>query len=61
MGGLKTPLEGVKKDFNGRLACYKKDWLDAFGSGARSAFSPCCWVMEEINVMMLFVLFQLSS
>lgn len=38
MDGLKTPFKGVEKDFKGRLACYKKDWLDSCGSGARSAF-----------------------
>ncbi|XP_042002703.1 probable boron transporter 7 isoform X2 [Salvia splendens] len=35
MDGLKTPFRGVKKDFKGRLACYKEDWLDSCGSGAR--------------------------
>ncbi|KAG6387935.1 hypothetical protein SASPL_153130 [Salvia splendens] len=28
-------LSGESKDFKGRLACYKKDWLDSCGSGAR--------------------------
>ncbi|KAK4485850.1 hypothetical protein RD792_008497, partial [Penstemon davidsonii] len=32
---LKTPFKGVVDDVKGRLACYKKDWLDACGSGAR--------------------------
>ncbi|KAL6501925.1 putative boron transporter 7 [Orobanche gracilis] len=35
MDHLKTPFKGVKDDFKGRLACYKKDWLDTCGSGAR--------------------------
>ena len=38
MDGLKTPFKGVEKDLKGRLACYKKDWTDSCGSGARSAF-----------------------
>ncbi|KAL0393984.1 UNVERIFIED_CONTAM: Boron transporter 4 [Sesamum latifolium] len=35
MENLRTPFKGVKKDLKGRLACYKKDWVDACGSGAR--------------------------
>ncbi|GFP93753.1 boron transporter 4 [Phtheirospermum japonicum] len=35
MDNLKTPFKGVKDDFKGRLACYKKDWIDTCGSGAR--------------------------
>ncbi|XP_011081918.1 boron transporter 4-like [Sesamum indicum] len=35
MENLKTPFKGVKDDLKGRLACYKKDWVDACGSGAR--------------------------
>ncbi|KAI3454038.1 hypothetical protein Pfo_010701 [Paulownia fortunei] len=35
MDHLKTPLRGVFNDVKGRLACYKKDWLDTCGSGAR--------------------------
>ncbi|KAL0372097.1 UNVERIFIED_CONTAM: Boron transporter 4 [Sesamum calycinum] len=35
MDNLKAPLAGVTKDFKGRLACYKSDWLDTCGSGAR--------------------------
>ncbi|KAL0330253.1 UNVERIFIED_CONTAM: Boron transporter 4 [Sesamum radiatum] len=33
MENLKTPFKGVKNDLKGRLACYKKDWVDACGSG----------------------------
>ncbi|KAL0327589.1 UNVERIFIED_CONTAM: putative boron transporter 6 [Sesamum angustifolium] len=35
MDNPKAPLAGVTKDFKGRLACYKSDWLDTCGSGAR--------------------------
>lgn len=35
MDNLKTPFKGVKNDVKGRLACYKKDWFDSCGSGAR--------------------------
>ncbi|KAK6136579.1 hypothetical protein DH2020_029669 [Rehmannia glutinosa] len=35
MDHLRTPFKGVVDDFKGRLACYKKDWLDTCGSGAR--------------------------
>lgn len=35
MDNLKTPFKGVAKDVKGRLACYKKDWFDSCGSGAR--------------------------
>ncbi|KAL7112109.1 hypothetical protein ACP275_05G131500 [Erythranthe tilingii] len=35
MDHLKTPFKGVSNDVKGRLACYKKDWLDTCGSGAR--------------------------
>lgn len=35
MDNLKTPFKGVLDDVKGRLACYKKDWLDTCGSGAR--------------------------
>ncbi|PIN13561.1 hypothetical protein CDL12_13816 [Handroanthus impetiginosus] len=35
MDHLKTPFKGVVSDVKGRLACYKKDWLDTCGSGAR--------------------------
>ncbi|CAA0838552.1 Boron transporter 4 [Striga hermonthica] len=35
MDNFKTPFKGVKEDFKGRLACYKKDWLNTCGSGAR--------------------------
>ncbi|CAI9755622.1 unnamed protein product [Fraxinus pennsylvanica] len=35
MNHLKTPFKGVISDAEGRLACYKSDWLDACGSGAR--------------------------
>ncbi|KAK6158822.1 hypothetical protein DH2020_006136 [Rehmannia glutinosa] len=34
MDHLRTPFKGVVDDFKGRLACYKKDWLDTCGSGA---------------------------
>ncbi|XP_073130174.1 boron transporter 4-like [Henckelia pumila] len=35
MDHLKTPFKGVANDIRGRLACYKKDWIDTCGSGAR--------------------------
>ncbi|KAL6578534.1 Boron transporter 4 [Orobanche minor] len=35
MDHLKTPFKGVSDDVKGRLKCYKKDWLDTCGSGAR--------------------------
>ncbi|KAL0297323.1 UNVERIFIED_CONTAM: Boron transporter 4 [Sesamum radiatum] len=35
MDNPKAPLAGVTKDFKGRLACYKSDWIDTCGSGAR--------------------------
>ncbi|KAG8375481.1 hypothetical protein BUALT_Bualt10G0104300 [Buddleja alternifolia] len=35
MEHLRTPFKGVAKDIKGRLACYKSDWLDTCGSGAR--------------------------
>ncbi|KAL0407806.1 UNVERIFIED_CONTAM: putative boron transporter 6 [Sesamum radiatum] len=35
MGNPNAPLAGVAKDFKGRLACYKSDWIDTCGSGAR--------------------------
>ncbi|KAK4401136.1 putative boron transporter 7 [Sesamum angolense] len=35
MGNPNAPLAGVTKDFKGRLACYKSDWIDTCGSGAR--------------------------
>ncbi|KAL8265497.1 hypothetical protein R6Q59_023627 [Mikania micrantha] len=31
----KTPFSGIKKDVQGRLQCYKQDWVRAIGSGAR--------------------------
>ncbi|KAL6547593.1 Boron transporter 4 [Orobanche hederae] len=38
MDHLKTPFKGVADDVKGRLKCYKKDWLDTCGSGARFDF-----------------------
>ncbi|XP_073033395.1 boron transporter 4-like isoform X2 [Primulina eburnea] len=35
MDHLKTPFKGVTNDIRGRLTCYKKDWIDTCGSGAR--------------------------
>ncbi|KAL2543936.1 putative boron transporter 6 [Forsythia ovata] len=35
MENLKTPFKGVINDVKGRLVCYKKDWFDTCGSGAR--------------------------
>ncbi|KAL3844109.1 hypothetical protein ACJIZ3_001512 [Penstemon smallii] len=35
MDYLKNPFKGVVDDVKGRLACYKNDWLDTCGSGAR--------------------------
>ncbi|KAL3500390.1 hypothetical protein ACH5RR_039483 [Cinchona calisaya] len=35
MEQLRTPFRGVANDVKGRLSCYKKDWLDACGSGVR--------------------------
>ncbi|XP_051151616.1 boron transporter 4-like isoform X2 [Andrographis paniculata] len=35
MEQLRTPFKGVVNDFKGRLACYKKDWMDTCGTGAR--------------------------
>ncbi|KAL0447494.1 UNVERIFIED_CONTAM: putative boron transporter 6 [Sesamum latifolium] len=35
MDNPNAPLAGVIKDFKGRLACYKSDWIDTCGSGAR--------------------------
>ncbi|XP_075489007.1 putative boron transporter 7 isoform X1 [Primulina tabacum] len=35
MDHLKTPLKGIVSDAKGRLACYKKDWIDTYGSGVR--------------------------
>lgn len=35
MENLRSPFKGVINDFKGRLACYKNDWFDACGSGAR--------------------------
>ncbi|KAL0323911.1 UNVERIFIED_CONTAM: Boron transporter 4 [Sesamum calycinum] len=43
MENLKTPFKGVKNDLKGRLACYKKDWVDACGSGAR-ILAPTAYV-----------------
>ncbi|XP_042036448.1 boron transporter 4-like [Salvia splendens] len=43
MDGLKTPFKGVEKDLKGRLACYKKDWLDSCGSGA-SILAPTAYI-----------------
>ncbi|KAJ0816010.1 putative bicarbonate transporter [Helianthus annuus] len=31
----KTPFTGIRKDVQGRLQCYKQDWLGALHSGAR--------------------------
>ncbi|XP_076913851.1 boron transporter 1-like [Bidens hawaiensis] len=31
----KIPFSGIKKDVQGRLQCYKQDWVGALGSGAR--------------------------
>ncbi|KAJ0950189.1 putative bicarbonate transporter [Helianthus annuus] len=31
----KTPFSGIRKDLQGRLQCYKQDWLGALHSGAR--------------------------
>ncbi|EYU21945.1 hypothetical protein ABFS83_01G029300 [Erythranthe nasuta] len=33
--GVTTPFSGMLNDVKGRLACYKKDWIDTCGSGAR--------------------------
>lgn len=35
MDHLKTPFMGVINDIKERMACYKKDWIDTCGSGAR--------------------------
>ncbi|CAI9775681.1 unnamed protein product [Fraxinus pennsylvanica] len=35
MENLRSPFKGVVNDVKGRLACYKNDWFDACGSGAR--------------------------
>ncbi|XP_051136966.1 boron transporter 4-like [Andrographis paniculata] len=35
MEHLRDPFKGVKNDLRARLACYKKDWLDALESGSR--------------------------
>ncbi|KAL0374369.1 UNVERIFIED_CONTAM: putative boron transporter 5 [Sesamum radiatum] len=35
MNNPNAPLAGVTKDFKGRLASYKRDWLDTCGSCAR--------------------------
>lgn len=35
MENVKTPLEGIKKDLEGRSLCYKEDWFGAFCSGIR--------------------------
>lgn len=43
MDNLKTPFKGVKEDLKGRLACYKKDWLDTCGSGSR-ILAPTAYV-----------------
>ncbi|XP_076957683.1 putative boron transporter 7 [Bidens hawaiensis] len=31
----KIPFSGIKKDVQGRLQCFKQDWIGALGSGAR--------------------------
>ncbi|XP_057810453.1 boron transporter 4-like isoform X1 [Salvia miltiorrhiza] len=43
MDSLKTPLKGVTRDFKGRLACYKKDWLDSCSSGPR-ILAPAAYI-----------------
>ncbi|KAK9269426.1 hypothetical protein L1049_001199 [Liquidambar formosana] len=35
MDNVKTPFRGIIKDFKGRKACYKQDWISALCSGAR--------------------------
>ncbi|XP_051151615.1 probable boron transporter 6 isoform X1 [Andrographis paniculata] len=35
MEQLRTPFKGVVNDFKGRIACYKKDWIDTCSTGAR--------------------------
>ncbi|GER45143.1 HCO3- transporter family [Striga asiatica] len=35
MDHIKSPFKGIANDVKGRLKCYKKDWLDTCGSGAR--------------------------
>ena len=35
MDQAKTPFQGVINDVKGRLKCYKRDWLDTCGTGAR--------------------------
>ncbi|CAA0838346.1 Boron transporter 4 [Striga hermonthica] len=35
MDQIKSPFKGIANDVKGRLKCYKKDWLDTCGSGAR--------------------------
>lgn len=57
MDQLKTPFKGVVNDVKGRLACYKKDWLDTCGSGARCVFLS---VIDGSNILWE-PQFQLSS
>lgn len=36
MDSLRSPFKGIRDDFKGRIGCYKRDWLDTCGTGARS-------------------------
>ncbi|GAV70550.1 HCO3_cotransp domain-containing protein, partial [Cephalotus follicularis] len=35
MGNMRAPFKGIRKDVEGRIACYKQDWSSAFRSGIR--------------------------
>ncbi|KAK6129716.1 hypothetical protein DH2020_036582 [Rehmannia glutinosa] len=50
MDHLKTPFKGVVNDIKGRLTCYKKDWLDTCGSGAR----VCVWTALLLFLLAIF-------
>ncbi|KAH6788308.1 HCO3- transporter family [Perilla frutescens var. frutescens] len=43
MDSLKSPFKGVKEDFKGRRACYKKDWLTSCSSGPR-ILAPAAYI-----------------
>lgn len=33
LGKMRPPLQGIANDLNGRLACYKQDWIGGIRSG----------------------------
>jgi hypothetical protein len=49
MGKWFHPLKGIKRDVNGRFACYQQDWIGGLNSGYRYWFASkkgCCLLVD---------------